>query len=685
MSKEVKTVCGLCTAFCGINVTIDNDIIHLIRGRKTHPVSDGHVCPKGKALGELYQAEDLLTNPLKKNSKGKWNEISWDEALDYVSVNLQNMKNKYGADSVAFYIGHGGIFKEIVPFVKALCEIFGTSNFSTAGSHCHSSKVLSNLITLGTYPVPDYKNSNCIVLWGTNPSKSLHPTMNLINKSIKKGAKLIVIDPYKTEPARKANLHLQVRPGSDGAIALGILNIIINEQLYDKPFVNRWTNGFDKLMKHVEKYPPKVVEEITWVPAEKIIEAARMYANKGPSCIFQGIALELQTNGFQTLRSISILQAITGNIDVFGGAFFPHTPDFTPLNIEKDKKLQTGIGEREYPLFYKYNNAQANIFHKAILNNMPYSLKGMVVTGSNPVLTWPDSQKVEEALKGLKFLVVLDNFITATAKHANIIIPTTLMWSNIEMWEASSNHNIPRVGISNKLVQKQDENQMTDWGFFKELFIKMGYGNYIRWTDVKDYINYRLEALDLDFDNLKELPDGFEFSRLKGKKYEEEGFKTPSGKVDLYSDTLKKYGYDPLPTYLEPKESPYSRKNLYNRYPMIATTGKRYLNYIHSRFRNIESLREKVPEPFCEIHRDKAQEYNLKEGEKVVIESLRGSIEIKVKINNYINPNVIFIPHGWEEANANILIDSEELDPVTGFPGSRSFLAAIKKINNYTL
>jgi len=300
----------------------------------------------------------------------------------------------------------------------------------------------------------------------------------------------------------------------------------------------------------------------------------------------------------------------------------------------------------------------------------------MIIAGSNPVLTWPNASKVREALSSLEFLVVVDQFKTGTARLADIILPAETFLSCYELWNSSNVNGEPRLGLAESVFE---DGAAGNWLFWNGLGRKMGYEDYFPWETEEEAVNFRLKPLNLTVDDLRQMPSGHIYGAWEEKKYERTGFKTPSGKVEIYSEELEQYGYDPLPSFEEPAESPGSSPALASDYPLLLTTGARTIGYMHSRFHNIPSTRRLFPEPVVEVHRDKAVELGLEEGETVVVESLRGSIELKVKLTEDVNPEVIFIPHGWDEANANSLTDNKVLDPVTGFPGDRSLLARIIK------
>ena len=674
---EISTVCGICGGSCGMKLKVENNVIVKTEGLKEHPVSQGYLCPKGRYIGDIEHSPDRLTRPLKKDAQGYWQEISWSNTLDYMADRMIALKKDYGAETIAVHVGQAGVHKEFTPYVNRFCKAFGTPNFSTSGSHCHYSKKMANTVTYGFLPTPDYRNSKCIVLWGFNPSEATPPLLNLLNEGRRKGARLVVIDPRKTALADKADLHLQVRPGTDGALALGMMNVIISEKLYDGEFVEDWTVGFGKLVDLVKEYTPEKAADITWVPAELIREAARLYAANTPACIAQGIALELHTNGFQAVRAISILQAITRNLDVTGGALFAPAPQLASMEL-KDFQIQTrAIGQERFPLFFKHTGeAQANIYSDAILDGNPYPLRGMVVAGSNPLLTWPNAGRLRNGLEKLEFLAVIDHFMTDTAKMAHVVLPAASFFSRDELWDTAHGSGELKIGFAPKILDNDEI--MTDWAIWRELAIRMGLESCFPWKNETDALNSRLRPLDLEIETLRRNPEGCLYGQQKEKKYLKDGFKTPSGKVEIYSKELAELGYDSLPVFHEPHESP-AKPGLAGDYSLVLTTGARTLPYLHSRYRNIPLLNKLNPEACVEIHPDKAREMALSEGDMVIVRSPRGCIEVKARITDRVHPRTIFIQHGWGEGNANILTDNEALDPVTGFPADRALMADILK------
>ncbi|NLJ97674.1 MAG: molybdopterin-dependent oxidoreductase [Tissierellia bacterium] len=677
-----KGICTLCSGNCGIEVMVEDNKVLSVKGDKEHPISKGFTCPKGRALPEMLYAKDRLSCPMKKDENGNWHEISYEEAIDIIVEKFTYLKENFGSESLAVHTGEAGVRKQFSGHVRRFGQAYGTPNQSSAGSHCHLSKEMANKMTVGVLPSADYKNSKCIVLWGYNPMNSRPSQMMDINKAINNGAKLIVVDPQKTYTAKRADVHLQLRPGTDGALALGLIHIIIEEELYDKDFVEEWTVGFDKLVELVKDYIPEKVEKITDVPKELIVEGARIFANNKPGNISPGIAIELLSNGFQTARAISILQAIMGYIDIIGGATMSPPPPLSSLELENVKYNREPIGKSEYPLFCaNYNSAQANIFSDAILEDKPYPLKGMMIIGSNPILTWPNVNKLREALKALDFLVVMDNFMTETAKMADIIIPGTFPIERYEIWNGVDSSGDGIVGLAPKLIESKQG--ISECKFISDIAKGMGLEEAFPWNSDEEAIGYRFQKIGKTFEEMLNMNYGYKYRTFEEKKYTKNGFNTPSKKVEIYSTTLEKSGYDPLPIYNEPAESPLSTKELAEEYPLVLSTGARYLQYYHSRYRNIESLngyksQEEVAK--VKINPQIAERKKIKDGDMVKVESLRGSIKLKAEITEDVLPTTALISHGWNDANANELTDNENLDPISGFPPDRALLVKLTSL-----
>lgn len=542
---------------------------------------------------------------------------------------------------------------------------------------------------MGKFQSPDAEESKCIILWGQNPQNSLFAFARLINNAMKKGAKLIVIDPRRTEFAGKADIFVQPRPGSDCALGLAMLNVIIGEGLYDKEFVEKWTYGFKELAERVKEYTPEWAEKITWVPAGKIREMARLFAKTKPACIVQGTnTLDQQAAGFQNSRIILILQAITGNVDTPGGSIrvsgaMRMNPTRLPDKV-KDLKL---MGADDYPIAYTVGEI---IFGEAQIVEWPdHVVEGKVhlavgiVQGANLVVTYPNTNKVRKALEKIDFLVVMDLFMTDTAKMADLVLPASSYFETTELCTSAARiANTPYAIMRKKVIEPLYES-WPDWKFWFELAKKYGYAEYFPWKNMDEYLEYLLKPMEPQGISAKRLlvdnPEGIIFGKKEYGEYKEKGFRTPSGKIELSSKWVADLGYDPLPYYTENPETPYSSPEMAEKYPIVLTTGARIKEFWHSMMREVPGLLKLKPEAEAELHPDTAKKYGIKNGDMMVVKNIRGSIEIKAKVTSDIMPGVLMVPHGWANANVNFLTDNKHADPVSGYPVFKGLLCAIEK------
>jgi anaerobic selenocysteine-containing dehydrogenase len=517
-----------------------------------------------------------------------------------------------------------------------------------------------------------------MLIWGMNPEESFPSQANTIVGLREKGSKLIVIDPRTTSMAKEADYHAQLRPGTDTALALGLLNVLIAEELYDKAFVDEWTVGFERLVEQVEKYTPQLVEEITWVPAKTVMKIAETYGTNKPASIALGISLDHSTNGIQASRAVSTLIAVAGNIDIAGGNVF--APGFRQTNLRVEEKItQDKPVGADYPLFTKYTLEQTvTPAIDGMLHDEPYPIKALLVVGANPLLTWPNTNKVKRVFEGLEFVVLADLFMTDTAKMADILLPGTTFLERQDLIDYR-NRGFPIIVKTNQVIEPIG-NSWEDWKIWAQLGRKMGYGEHFPWKETDELFAHLLEEAGLSLDQIKQNPGGFPYALQRYQEYLENGFNTPSGKVEIFSELMKQHGYDPLPTFKEPAESPVSRADVAGKYPLILIAGPRTRVYYHSQYRNLPRLRAEMPEPLLEIHPETANRDGIGDGDMAKVESLRGEIKVKAKLIEDIHPKVVCAQHGWSEANINVLTDDENRDPTSAYPGFRSVLCRVTKI-----
>jgi len=679
----IKTDCILCVWGCGINAYVEDGRLVKVEGMTEHPLNQGSLCPRGKALVDYVYSPDRLKYPMKRENGG-WKRISWDEALDIIATKLQGVKDRYGARALAIFCGSVGVENnELAAFARRFRGAYGTPNFLSVESNCYRSRILAHQLTFGTFLLEEPEKARCVILWGHDPDNSKPPLASKLYQALDKGLKLIVISPKRT-PLAKRGLHIPIRPGTDCALALGMLNVIISEDLYDKEFVNKYTIGFDKLAEHVKQYPPEKVEKITWVPAADIERIARTFATAESASIVQGVcALDQQINGLQTNRALAILQVVTGNVDVPGGWVNVPFPRLGSLHIKVEEEP---IGAAEHPLFYRLWGrtspyGQTMYFADAVLTEKPYPIKALIVTGGNPALTLPDSNKIKRALEKLDFLVVIDLFMTETAGMADIVLPACsfLERSGVGYVYAVTS-SLPYILLRKKVIEPLWE-CWPDWRFWCELGRKMGYGGLFPWQNDEEVVEHWLKPTGLTIKQLSEQnPEGVFFADKKYDMAQKGEFRTPSKKIEIYSPTLAEHGYDPLPVHIEPNQSPISSPELVKEYPLILTTGARNLEYTHTQMRNVPRLRQCAPEPVAEIHPYTAKKYSVADGEMIALETKRGQIKTELKVTEDLMPGVVSIPHGWAEANANELTELEPRDPITGYTELKALLCRIRKL-----
>lgn len=678
--KIVKSVCSMCHHLCGIDVHVENGKIVKVTGMKEHQFNK--LCEKGYAIPELVHSPQRLTNPLRKIN-GEFREVSWDEAFGFITDKLTDIKQRYGAKALVTHFGFAFVRSYVAVVARRFCDLYGTPNYTSGASLCYQARAIAYNITCGTYLNPHYStDTKCVVVWGNNPVESIiphHP--DSIYAAVKNGAKLVVIDPVATRLAKRADFHAQLRPGTDCALALGLLNVIIAEGLYDKSFVEEWTVGFDNLAQYVKEYSPERVEEITWVPAETIKNMARLYATSKPSYITMYVAMDHSTNGVQAIRAIATLMAITGNIDVPGGNIYTSVRRLsrlmTNLRLPEMVAKDPGVGA-DYPLFTKFVGETSAIpVTEQMVSEKPYPIKALLVAGNNAALTWPNTNQFRRGREKLDLMVVIDIFMTETAKMADIVLPGTTFLERPEIRDYLG-RGFSLVTLGNRAIEPIG-NSMEDWKIWAELGKRMGYAEYFPWDDAEELLRHLLEPTPISFEELKQKPGGVYYAETEFKKYLRDGFNTPSKKVEIYSETLKQYGYDPLPTFHEPAESLVSRPDLVGKYPLMFLGGGKTRAYTHSQCRNLPSLRKLVPEPLVKIHPKTAYNLGIDDGDRVKVESPRGSIELKAKLSEDVHPKVVAMQHGWNEANANYLTDDLARDPVSGYPALRSVMCRVIK------
>ncbi|MFC1872370.1 molybdopterin-dependent oxidoreductase [Chloroflexota bacterium] len=678
--QTIPTICGLCHANCGILARVKDGVLQGIKADKSHPASLGDICPKAMSAVEIIYSKERLNTPLLKNGSG-FRQVSWDEALDYIAGKLLGIKNKYGAESI--YRCFGAPVDEAARdgFMQLVVSL-GSNNSIGASHLCHWPREIAFRHVFGGMSQPDYQHTKFILLWGANPDESSRygegsscnavygKNFDIIREAKKRGAKLFVIDPRQTTLAIEADKWFPITPGSDDALALAMLHVIITEEIYDVDFVSKWTVGFAELVKHVEQYTPEWAENLTGLTADDIRLVARAYATTKPALIREGNFIDQYPNAVQTTRAIGILMAITGNLDVPGGNVFFPSPAMSPFI--KTPAPTPRITAHSYPLFPTVPFPE---FVDSIMDNRHPIPKAVIVHHGNPALIDANSNRVKEALKKLELLVVCDIFLTATAELADVVLPDL---STFERWGfrryASAEGGF--VALRQPMVEPL-ANRRSVMEIEYALAEKMGLAHLYPWTNDEEWINHRLKPNDITVEDLKNKKIIYTNGPMEYQKYLNNGFKTPSGKVEIYSEKMKEAGYAPLPTRTDLDAAFDQEPSAKEKYPLVCITRRPGI-FVHTRLRNIPSLNKREPEPRLRITRQDADLYHIEDGKMVQLSSPLGSIQVKALLAEETRPGIVICDFGWGNpgdngANVNLLTDDSVRDPVVGTTSNRRF------------
>ncbi|MBW2128065.1 MAG: molybdopterin-dependent oxidoreductase [Deltaproteobacteria bacterium] len=678
-TEVILTDCTLCYHSCGCKVSVENGRAVKVEGLESHPINRGKLCPKGEAALENIYHPDRLKYPLKRTANG-FERIGWDQALDEIAAVLDRLRRDYGPQVLGVFSGSIGVENlEMAGLTQRFKAAYGSPNFFSVESVCYRMRIRTRQMTFGKYPTEEL-DSKLYILWGHNPDASDFPLKLALEENLAKGSKLVVIDPKRIPLADRADMYLQIRPGTDGALALAMIHVIINEELYDKEFVEKYTLGFDRLVPHIQQYSPEWAEKVTWVSAEDIRKLARLFAGTKGAGIYQGTCTQDQTaNGTQNSRAFSILQAITGNINVPGGWVISPRLAFGNVGLRVDGEP---LGADQYPLFFEIWGRKSPYGVVTVVpESIPEKLKAFLVVGGNPLISMPDSNAFREAFRKLDLLVVHDMFMTETAREAHYVLPAC---SHLEKWGVAYTYNVchcvPYLMLRKKCIEPLHES-WSEWKFYTELAGRLGLGDLFPWKSEEELVSFELAPSGLTFDYLlNEKPEG-DYYQQKQYAITEDQFKTPSRKIEIYSEALERVGFSPLPDYREPERSPMQwSKELLEKYPLILTTGSRNYYYTHSQHRNVEALQEKNPEPYAEIGPETALKYGIREGDRIIIETNRGRVRMKAHVEERVAEGVVFVPHGWPgEANANLLTDAQCRECILGYPDMKSLQCSIRK------
>lgn len=693
-----KCICGICPTGCHVITTIENGEIYKVEPDRESVY--GNLCPIGaKAREIIYSSKRVIRPLIRTGIKGEisFKEGTWEEALDIIEQKLKNIKKECGARAVSSYMGRGTLEDSLYVFGDAPLKEFGSPNDLDCGSICNvASTLIAPVTTLGMNSRStdeDYENADTIIVWGINPYKNNPPVAyRKIKEAKKRGTIIISIDPRKNQTADLADLWIPIRPGTDGALTLGVIDIIIKNDWYDKEFVDKWCVGFEELKEYVNSFNIDRVEKLCGVSKEDILFLAKSVASDKRTAITFYTGLEYANSGIQNMRAIYILQGITGNIDAKGGLYI----DTYPLDIVEESVLPEGdlpIGAKEYQLFYALaGRGHFDEFPKAVLNEDPYGIKALILIGGSPITSYPNPDLWKKVYNKLDFLVIVDRFMPEEAKWADIILPAATYYETY-----SFQYYVDRVCIRERIIEPIGEAK-ADTFILGEIAERLGYG-YKYPKNEEELINKSFENEPRILEELKKNNEAFyDSSKAEAiyKKYEtgklrkdgEKGFPTPTGKFEIKSSILEKYGFEGLPVYKDPYDYMYEKNEEDIEYPLTLTTGARGLVRQNSQYIEIDELIKYEKEPVVEINPVDADARGIKNGDEVLLKTKYGQVSFKALITDRIGKGIVHAPHGggkftenegWRNSNVNSVIDHNLRDEISGYIVLKSLNCSITK------
>lgn len=678
---------------CGMFIHVKDGKIVKVEGDPDHPITQGRLCPRCIALDEVVYHKDRLLSPMvrKREDRGRdtWEKISWDEAYDILEEKIREIQKEYGAEAIFTLTGTGRESTLYAPvYGPAIMDTpNGASTYAFSGEACYGPRATISNYLLGAgvpeidfaqffpdrYDNPEFEVPKYIMVWGKDPLYSSpdgffgHSIIDLM----KRGSKIITVDPRLTWLGAHAEYHLQLRPGTDAAVGLGFLNVIIQEDLYDQEFVEKWCYGFEELAEACKPWTPERVKEVSWVEPDQLVGAARAFATNAPSTATWGVALDQSKQSTQGAQCFLAICAICGYLDVPGGVTITNPTSFIgQWRYDMGDTLSEGMDKKhivdptgKYALF-NAGAAMGGVQGDTLLNWLEgmykddpsyYDLRMCWIIGNNPLACMADQPKRwYEAMKDLDFIVAQDIFMTPTIMAlADLVLPLSTFAEHNGLVTPNYGRNQHFVGAMNTAVE--NPNTKSDLEILVDMGKRMRPELWEQFADVDDFFDQKLkENYGYGLEELREksvIQPGYEY-----RKYEKGGFRpdgqpgfyTPTGLIELYSTVLESYGEKPVPYFEEPEYSPVSQAGaVADEYPLVYTTGGRHISMFHSEHRQIPSLRALHPDPLVTINPATAEKYGIQQGDWVRVTTPLGECTQKANLTNEVNEKTIHLEHAW--------------------------------------
>ncbi len=707
-------LCGICPAGCWVRASFSGGQMTWVEPYPDHPM--GMICHIGGYSPAIVHDPDRLLYPLKRiGPKGKgtheFERISWDEAFETIVGRLQTTKAEHGAEATAIYTGRGS-------FDMALCDQFqpddvavssassvlfpfGSPNTLGVGALCYVSfAMIAPHVTMGEMYISmdaDIEQAELIVIWGANPATDSPPWGHQqILRARERGAEVISIDPRRNGTAREAGAEwIPIRPGTDGALALGLIQVLLEEETHDEVFADNWTVGFDELKQLVQHYRAEVVESITGVQAGRVRALARRIAAARGAVPVMYTGLEYSDSGVQAIRAVFTLWALAGQLDTPGGLLFRMKENQFPQNrsgLQVNPDVKKALGRDRFPVYSHYRGeSHAIALPESVLEGRPYKIRDLIILGGSLITAWPDPELWKKTLGGLEFLVSINRYHTADSVYADIVLPATTMY------EATSYMRYgPLFKIREKMMEPLGEAR-PDFLIQAELARRLGYGHLYPQSE-EESLEFALQGTGYSVEQVREAGGMVQLDSvmMQYRKWEkgmlradgEPGFDTPSGKFEIASSILVEHGYDALPVYTEPAEGPLAQPDLAEDYPLVFNSGTRNHYDFRSQHHGVPGLGKKRPEPLVTLNDSDAQARGIFDGDWVWVTTPRGRLKYRARVTADVIAGAIDADMGgggpqgpvqWNECNVNALTDPGRYDPISGFPIYKALLCQVSK------